>query len=160
MKKTNAMRILDELGIPYEANEYDESEIENLGHGLSLALSQKLGIDSECVFKTIVMRTDKNEIVVFCQCAQYEVNLKKARAACGAKKVFPVKADELLELTGYIRGGCTPIGMKHKFRTFIDETVMLHDKVYVSAGTRTSQLILAPQDLIKATDAQLADLIL
>ena len=74
-------------------------------------LSEKLGINPECVFKTIVMRTDSKETVVFCQSAVYEINLKKARAACGAKEVHPVKPEELLSLTGYIRGGCSPIGM-------------------------------------------------
>lgn len=160
MKKTNAMRILEGLGIPYETREYDDDSEHVLHKGAAVSLSEKLGIDPECVFKTIVMRTDARETVVFCQSAVYEINLKKARTVCGAKEVSPVKPEELLQLTGYIRGGCSPIGMKRKFRTFIDETVLLYEKVYVSAGLRGLQLIIKPQDLIKASDAMTADLIL
>lgn len=160
MKKTNAMRILDGLEIPYEAKEYEDDGEHLLHKGAALELSEKLGIEPECVFKTIVMRTQSKEIVVFCQSAVYEINLKKARAACGAKEVQPVKPEELLALTGYIRGGCSPIGMKRKYRTFIDETVLLYDKVYVSAGVRGLQLVISPLDLIKACGAATADLIL
>lgn len=160
MKKTNAMRILDSLEIPYETKEYDDDGEHLLHKGAALELSEKLGINPECVFKTIVMRTDSKETVVFCQSAVYEINLKKARVACGAKEVHPVKPEELLSLTGYIRGGCSPIGMKRKFRTFIDETVSLYDKVYVSAGIRGLQLVISPSDLIKASDGQPVDLIL
>ena len=106
------MRILDSLSIPYETKEYDDDGEHLLHKGAALELSEKLGINPECVFKTIVMRTDSKETVVFCQSAVYEINLKKARAACGAKEVHPVKPEELLSLTGYIRGGCSPIGMK------------------------------------------------
>ena len=160
MKKTNAMRILDSLEIPYETKEYDDDKEHLLHKGAALELSEKLGINPECVFKTIVMRTDSKETIVFCQSAVYEINLKKARAACGAKEVHPAKPEELLSLTGYIRGGCSPIGMKRKYRTFIDETVSLYDKVYVSAGIRGLQLVISPSDLIKASDAQPVDLTL
>ncbi len=160
MKKTNAMRILENLGIPYETKEYEDDAEHVLHKGAAIELSKKLGIDPECVFKTIVMRTESKEVVVFCQSSLYEINLKKARASCGTKEVSPVHPDELLGLTGYIRGGCSPIGMKRKFRTFIDETIMLYDKVYISAGVRGMQIVISPNDLVKATEATLVDLIL
>ena len=160
MKKTNAMRILDGAKIPYETKEYDDDGEHVLERGAAEVLANKLGIDPECVFKTIVMRTESKEVVVFCQSAVHEINLKKARTACGAKEVTTVKVDELLGLTGYIRGGCSPIGMKRKYRTFIDSSVMNHEKVYISAGMRGEQIVLAPKDLVKVTDAQTVDLVL
>ena len=154
LKKTNAMRILETLAIPYESDSYDVDE----DHLDAATAAGKLGLDLERVFKTIVMRTQANEVCVFCVPATVEVNLKKARAACGAKEIAPVKPGELLSLTGYIRGGCSPIGMKKRFRTFIDETVWLHDTVYVSAGMRGQQLILTPENLVRASEATVCDL--
>ena len=158
MKKTNAMRILDGLGISYEAAEYEDDGEHELAKGAALRLSEKLGVAPETVFKTIVMRTESKEICVFCQSAESEINLKKARQAAGCKEISPVRPEELLALTGYIRGGCTPIGMKKKFRTFIDETIILHDQVCISGGQRGVQIKIAPNDLIKATDATVVDL--
>lgn len=158
MKKTNAMRILDGLGIPYETAEYEDDGEHELAKGAALRLSEKLGVAPETVFKTIVMRTETKEICVFCQSAESEINLKKARQAAGCKEIGPVRPEELLALTGYIRGGCTPIGMKKKFRTFIDETIILHDQVCISGGQRGVQIKIAPNDLIKATDATVVDL--
>lgn len=160
MKKTNAMRILDGLKIPYETLSYDDDGEHELSRGAAERTAATLGIDAGAVFKTIVMRTDKKETVVFCQDARHEINLKKARAACGAKEVSPVKSDELLTLTGYVRGGCSPLGMKRQFRTFIDHRALDHEKIYVSAGTRGEQIALAPTDLVRATSAQTADLAL
>jgi Cys-tRNA(Pro)/Cys-tRNA(Cys) deacylase len=154
LKKTNAMRILETLAIPFETDSYDVDE----EHLDAVTAAGKLGLDPERVFKTIVMRTETNEICVFCVPAPVEVNLKKARLASGAKEIAPVKPTELLSLTGYIRGGCSPVGMKKRFRTFIDETVWLHETVYVSAGLRGKQLVLAPEGLIQATDATVCDL--
>lgn len=158
MKKTNAMRILDGLGITYEAAEYEDDGEHELAKGAALRMAEKLGVAPETVFKTIVMRTETKEICVFCQSAVSEINLKKARQAVGCKEIGPVRPEELLALTGYIRGGCTPIGMKKQFRTFIDETVILHDKICVSGGQRGVQIKLAPDDLIKATGATVVDL--
>jgi Cys-tRNA(Pro)/Cys-tRNA(Cys) deacylase len=106
------------------------------------------------------MRTDSKEICVFCQCASDEINLKKARQIAGCKEINPVRPEELLALTGYIRGGCTPIGMKKKFRTFIDEQINLHEKVCISGGQRGVQIKIAPADLIKVTQAVVCDLVL
>ena len=160
MKKTNAMRILDGAKIPYETLEYADDGEHELERGAAEDIAAKLGIDPAACFKTIVMRTESKEVVVFCQSALHEINLKKARNAAAAKEVSPVKSTELLALTGYIRGGCSPIGMKRKFRTFIDESVLNHEKVYVSAGVRGQQLVLKPQDLVKATAAETLDLVL
>ena len=158
MKKTNAMRILDGLGIAYESAEYEDDGEHELAKGAALRMAEKLGVPAETVFKTIVMRTETKEICVFCQSAVSEINLKKARQAAGCKEIAPVKPDELLGITGYIRGGCTPVGMKKKFRTFIDETVILHDKVCISGGQRGIQIKIKPDDLIRAVDAVVCDL--
>ena len=156
--KTNAMRILDGLKIPYEASSYDDDGEHELAKGAALRLAEKIGVQPECVFKTIVMRTENKEICVFCQSAVSEINLKKARNAAGCKEISPVKPEELLGLTGYIRGGCSPLGMKRKFRTFIDETVLLCDFICISGGQRGIQIKLKPDDLIKACDAVVCDL--
>lgn len=156
--KTNAMRILEQNKIPFEVSEYDDDGEHVLEKGAAVRMAEKIGVDPGMVFKTIVMRTDTKEICVFCQSAVSEINLKKARAAAGCKEINPVKPEELLGLTGYIRGGCTPVGMKRKFRTFIDETVILYDKVCISGGQRGVQIKLAPADLIKVTDAVVVDL--
>ena len=154
------MRILDGLKIAYETLSYDDDGEHELERGAASQTAAKLGIDAASVYKTIVMRTEKKEVVVFCQSALHEINLKKARAACGAKEVTPVKPDELLALTGYIRGGCSPLGMKRPFRTFIDESALTHEKVYVSAGVRGEQIALAPADLVRAAKAETCDLVL
>lgn len=158
MKKTNAMRILDGLKISYEAKEYEDDGEHELARGAAELTAEKLGVDPDSVFKTIVMRTDTKEICVFLQRALKEINLKKARNAAGCKEINPVKPEELLALTGYIRGGCSPLGMKKKYRTFIDETILLSDKINISGGQRGIQLTLAPQDLINACDATVLDL--
>lgn len=158
MKKTNAMRILEGLKIPYQAKEYEDDGEHVLEKGAAGRMAEKLGVSPEMVFKTIVMRTETKEICVFCQSAVYEINLKKARQAAGCKEINPVKPDELLGLTGYIRGGCTPIGMKKQFRTFIDESVLTQNTVCVSGGQRGIQITLKPEDLIKATKAEVLDL--
>ena len=160
MKKTNAMRILDGLKIKYETLSYDDDGEHELSRGAAGQTAAKLGINPAACFKTIVMRSESKQVFVFCQSALHEINLKKARNACGAKEINPVKPEELLALTGYIRGGCSPLGMKKKFPTFIDESALQHDKIYVSAGMRGEQIVLAPADLIKACDAETVDLIL
>ena len=152
------MRILDGMGIIYETAEYEDDGEHELAKGAALRMAEKLGVPPETVFKTIVMRTESKEICVFCQSAENEINLKKARQAAGCKEINPVRPEELLALTGYIRGGCTPIGMKKKFRTFIDETIILHDKVCISGGQRGVQIKISPQDLIRATEATVCDL--
>lgn len=158
MKKTNAMRILDNLKIPYECSEYEDDIEHKLSKGAALEVSKKIGVPPETVFKTIVMKTESKEICVFVQSAISEINLKKARTVAGCKEINPVKPDELLQLTGYIRGGCTPIGMKKSFRTFIDEQIILYEKVSISGGQRGIQIKISPNDLINVTKAVVCDL--
>ncbi len=158
MKKTNAMRILDSLKIPYEAREYDDDGEHELGRGAAEKTAKSLGLDPRSVFKTIVMRTDSKEVCVFCQSAVSEINLKKARAASGAREVSPVKSEELLSLTGYVRGGCSPLGMKKKFRTFVDSSAFSLEKICVSAGVRGIQIVISPKDLVLASGAEVCDL--
>ena len=153
-KKTNAMRILDGLGIKYSVTGYDVDP-DNLD---AFSAAAKLGVSPEKIFKTIVMHNEKNLIFVFCVSAESEVNLKKARTVTGSREIKPVKMTELLQLTGYIRGGCSPLGMKKKYPLFIDDTATLFDEIYVSAGVRGKQIILAPDDLIKAADGTFADI--
>lgn len=160
MKKTNAMRILDKLGIKYTAQEYDDDGEHKLEHGAAALTAQKLGVNPEQVFKTIVFRSESKEVLVFCQSAVHEINEKKARNAAGVKEVSPVKENELLSLTGYVRGGCSPLGMKKQFRTFIDQSALAEPEICISAGQRGIQLKLTPQDLVKATGAQVCDLVL
>ena len=160
MKKTNAMRILDGLKIKYETLSYEDDGEHELSRGAAENIAAKLGINPAACFKTIVMRNESKQIFVFCQSALHEINLKKARNASASKEITTVKPDELLALTGYIRGGCSPLGMKKKFPTFIDQTALNFEKIYISAGVRGQQIVISPADLVKATDAQTVDLVL
>lgn len=142
MKKTNAMRILEAEGIPYICMEYewDEEAFD------AVSTARKLELDIDSVFKTIVTQSETNEIFVFCIPASATVCLKKAKTLIGCK-LTPVKQDHLQKITGYVRGGCSPIGMKKHFSTVIDETAELYDRIYVSAGERGKMLGLSPVDL-------------
>lgn len=154
LQKTNAMRLLDAAHIPYEAMEYtyDESDLSGLH------IAQSIGLDPDIVFKTLVARGDKTPYAVFCIPCAYELDLKKCARVSGNKRLELVAVKELLALTGYIRGGCSPIGMKKPFPTFIDETALLSERITVSAGVRGIQLYLEPQTLIDFLGAQVCDL--
>ena len=153
IKKTNAMRMLDKENIPYEAMEYDYDENDLDGHHVA----EYLGVPYEEVFKTLTAVTDKGEYLVFCISVDDEIDLKKAAVLAGVKRVDMIHVKDLLNVTGYIRGGCSPIGMKKQYRTFIDEMIELVDSVCVSAGQRGIQLKLKPQDLISFTNAVVGD---
>ncbi|MBR2798425.1 MAG: Cys-tRNA(Pro) deacylase [Clostridia bacterium] len=154
MTVTNAMRLLTQAGIPFDTSEYpvDESDLSGV-HA-----AEMLGVDADCVFKTLVVRGERKGICVFVIPVAEELDLKKCAAAMGDKKAEMIHVKELLGLTGYIRGGCSPIGMKKKYPTFIDEIATLFDRVYVSAGLRGQQLIINPEDLRAYTDGTFADL--
>jgi Cys-tRNA(Pro)/Cys-tRNA(Cys) deacylase len=154
--KTNAARILDRQGIKYELLEYvvDESD---LG---AVAVAEKLKQNVELVFKTLVLRGDKSGIFVCIIPGAEELDLKKTAHLSGNKSVAMVPVKEILDLTGYIRGGCSPIGMKKSYPTYIDESCILYDYIFVSAGMRGMQLKIAPDDLKKVTGCQSGDLIL
>lgn len=159
-KKTNAMRLLEKLGIKYETMQYEDDKEHYLPVGAAGVVAQKLHIMQQQVFKTIVMQSDKKKIFIFCQNATAQINLKKARLIAGAKEIAPVPPKDLLSLTGYIRGGCSPLATKKPFPVFIDKSALMQQKIYVSAGVRGLQIGLAPQDLIKATGAVVCDLLL
>ncbi len=152
--KTNAARILDRLKIRYELGEYTVDP-DNLAAD---HVAEELGEPIEQVFKTLVLRGDKNGIFVCVVAGNREVDLKKAAKVSGNKKAEMIAMKELLPLTGYIRGGCTSIGMKKKYPTFISEEAMDFPFIYVSAGKRGLQLKLAPADLLRAAEAQAADI--
>ena len=154
MTKTNVMRLLESAGIAYRTAEYEYDE-NNLS---GLHAAEQIGIPAEQVFKTLVTRGDKTGILVFCIPVDMELDLKKAAAVSKNKKVEMTHMIELLALTGYIRGGCSPIGMKKKYPTFIDETCILFDEIAVSAGIRGEQVILSPEDLARFTEATEADI--
>ena len=154
MTTTNAMRMLMKANISFETSEYEVDENDLSGVHAAAAL----GIDPDCMFKTLVARGDKKGISVFCIPVAEELDLKKCAAVTGDKKIEMIHVKELLGLTGYIRGGCSPIGMKKKYPTWIDETAQLCDQIYVSAGMRGQQLILAPDALKEYVDAEYADL--
>jgi len=155
MSKTNAIRILESHKIRFEAISYNVDEYDLSGETVAL----KIGANPESVFKTLVCVGDKSGHIVFCIPVTQELNLKKAAAASKNKKVEMIKLKDLLPLTGYIRGGCSPIGMKKLLPTYIDETAQLFENIYVSAGVRGLQMKLFPEDLIKLIDAGYKDLI-
>jgi Cys-tRNA(Pro)/Cys-tRNA(Cys) deacylase len=155
MKKTNAARLLDAKSIHYDLAEYevDESDLS------AVTLAKKIGQDVEQIFKTLVLRGDKTGVFVCVIPGNAEVDLKKAAKVSGNKNCAMVQQKELLPLTGYIRGGCSPIGMKKTFPTFVHETCQLYDLIFVSAGQRGLQFKINPEDLIKITASEVCDLV-
>jgi len=154
LTKTNAMRMLDKAKIKYEALEYEVDENDLSG----VSIAKKVGLDCEMVFKTLVAKGDKTGPVVMCIPVDKEIDLKKAAAVTKNKKIEMIHVKDLLALTGYIRGGCSPIGMKKKFPTFIDESCLNFEKITVSAGVRGCQLLLDRAELIEYTDANLCSI--
>lgn len=154
MSKTNAMRILESEKIPFRTAQYDYDENNLSGE----AAAQSIGMPAEQVFKTLVTRGDTTGITVFCVPVNMELDLKKAAHVSGNKKMEMTHVKELLALTGYIRGGCSPIGMKKKYPTYIDETAILFDEIAISAGVRGEQIILSPERLCTFLDIKEGDL--
>ena len=152
--KTNAIRLVEKAGIPFEEKfyEYDESDLSGI-HA-----AQVLGMPEEQVFKTLVARGERTGINVFCIPVCCELDLKKAAKAAGDKNMELIHVKELLGLTGYIRGGCSPVGMKKKYPTYIDELCQLSDTIALSAGERGHQMIVPPLPIAALLDAKLADL--
>ena len=153
MTVTNVMRLLKQANIPFETGEYEVDESDLSG----VHAAQMLGVDPDCVFKTLVAKGEKKGIHVFCIPVAQELDLKKCAAAAGEKKIEMIHEKDLLGLTGYVRGGCSPIGMKKKYPTTIDETAILFDQIYVSAGMRGEQVILNPETLAAFIGANFAD---
>lgn len=151
---TNAMRLLKQAGVEFDTSSYEVDESDLSG----VHAAQMLGVDPDCVFKTLVTRCDKG-VYVFCIPVAEELDLKKCAAVAGEKKLEMIHVKELLGLTGYIRGGCSPVGMKKKYPTFIDETAQLFDHIYVSAGQRGLQIIIKPTELAAFVGAEFADIL-
>ena len=150
MIKTNAMRMLSAAKIPFEVMEYEVDENDLSGKHIA----DEIGLAHEIVFKTLVAKGDKTGFVVFCIPVDEEIDLKLAARETGNKRIEMLAVKELLPTTGYIRGGCSPIGMKKKFPTFLDESALLHEKITVSAGVRGAQLLLSVKQLLPFVQAK------
>jgi Cys-tRNA(Pro)/Cys-tRNA(Cys) deacylase len=146
--KTNAARMLDAAGIGYQLREYefDENDMS------APSVAAKIGMPAEQVFKTLVARGDRHGVLMAAIPADTELDLKALAAASGDKKVELVQMKEVLGLTGYIRGGVSPVGVRTRFPFYLDETAILFDVISVSAGIRGCQMILAPDDLLRVTE--------
>lgn len=155
MTKTNAARLLDAAKIAYDLITYevDENDLS------AIHVASQLGEDIAVVFKTLVLRGDKNGIFVCIIPGAEEVDLKKAAKVSGNKSCAMIQMKELLPLTGYVRGGCTVLGMKKSYPAFIHESCLEHEKIYISAGMRGMQIHIATNDLIKVAHLTTADLI-
>lgn len=152
--KTNAMRKLDTLHISYTEHQYDASD----GHIDGVAVATKCGLDPDQVFKTLVTQGNDHNFYVFVIPVREELDLKKCAKAAQVKSVEMIHVKDLLKTTGYIRGGCSPVGMKKEFSTFFDETMVLFDTVYVSGGRIGTQIEISPDDLIRVTNGTLTAL--
>lgn len=154
--KTNAVRLVQQAGIPCRESFYafDENDL-NGNHA-----AKAIGMPPEQVFKTLVARGERTGINVFCIPVCCELDLKKAARAAGDKNMEMAAVKELMALTGYIRGGCSPVGMKKKYPTYFDETCLLWNEIAVSAGARGHQMIVPPESLAALVNAKLADIIL
>ena len=155
MVKTNAMRLLTAAKIPFTVKEYPVDENDLSG----THVADSIGADYDTVYKTLVLKGDKTGYLVCCIPVDAELDLKKVAKAAKDQKVDMIPMKDLLGLTGYVRGGCSPIGMKKKFPTYIEETAVLYDEIAVSAGVRGAQIIINPEKLREFTDAQFASLV-
>jgi len=154
MTKTNAMRMLDAAKIPYETLTYKVDENDLSG----IHIAEQLQFPMEKMFKTLVARGDKTGPLVFCIPVSGELDLKRAAAITGNKKIEMIHVKDLLGLTGYIRGGCSPIGMKKSFPTYVDESALQFEQITVSSGTRGAQLLLDRAALLQFIQAHTAAL--
>ncbi len=145
MKKTNAMRILDSKKIDYSVREYEVNE-NDLG---AVAVAAKTGMDIGRIYKTLVLSGDRSGYIVACIPGASEVNLKALAKVSGNKRVEMIPMKDLEKITGYIRGGCSPVGMKKGFPTFLDTDADTHERIVISGGRRGVQIELAPKDLMK-----------
>ncbi len=152
MKKTNAARLLENMGVDFELWNYevDPSDVS------APAVAEKIGLPAEQVFKTLVAQGDRTGVLMACVPGDADLDLKALAAACGDKKVEMVHLKDVQKLTGYIRGGVSPLGTKKPYPVYLDESAMTYDRICVSAGARGLQLFIAPADLQQAAGAKLA----
>ena len=153
-QKTNAARLLDQMGIHYELREY-EVDPDDLA---AETVAAKIGLPPEQVFKTLVARGDRNGVCLAAIPGDQELNLKALAATAGERKIHLVPVKELQSLTGYIRGGVTALAAKRDFPVFVDETIELFDVVSISAGVRGTQILISPAYYLRATKGRLAPL--
>ena len=153
-QKTNAARLLDQVGIHYELREY-EVDPDDLA---AETVATKIGLPPEQIFKTLVARGDRNGVCMAAIPGDQELNLKALAAVAGERKIHLVPVKELQTLTGYIRGGVTAFAAKHDFPVYVDETIELFDVVAISAGVRGLQILIAPADYLRATKGTIAAL--
>ena len=153
IQKTNAMRLLTQAGIAYELKTYPVDEDDLSG----VTVAAEVGLPAGQVYKTLVARGDKTGYLVCIIPVDREIDLKKLAQASGDKRVELIPTKDLLAVTGYIRGGCSPVGMKKKFPTFVESAVLAEPVVAVSAGVRGCQMLLAPTDLVAFTQAKLCE---
>ena len=153
LQKTNAMRQLDAAKIEYEIKDYEVDENDLSG----VHIAEQIGLSPSQTFKTLVTRGDKTGVTVFCIPSDREIDLKAAAALTGNKKIEMVHVKDLLGLTGYIRGGCSPIGMKKKFPTYFDATAADHERITVSAGVRGAQMLVDREALVGFVAGKLID---
>jgi len=154
MVKTNVMRLLSAAKIPFQIVEYEVDEQDLSGSHVA----DQIGQDHDAVFKTLVLKGEKTGYLVCCIPVDLELDLKKVAKAAGDKRVEMIPVKELQPLTGYVRGGCSPVGMKKKFPIYIEETAVLFDEIAVSAGVRDAQVVVNPQMLADYTGAVFASL--
>ncbi|WP_322155628.1 Cys-tRNA(Pro) deacylase [Paratractidigestivibacter sp.] len=155
LQKSNAMRELDQAGIPYEAQEVVEDDI---SRGVGVRIAEQLGEDPDAAFKTLVCVAPGGDHVVCCIPVACELDLKRAAAAAGEKSLSLMPIKDLEAVTGYVRGGCTPIGMKKLFPTLFDETAQLFDAIGISGGRRGLSLRVAPEPLAELLGAKFVDI--
>lgn len=155
MNKTNVMRLLDAAKIRYDVIEYEVDENDLSG----VHVAGTIGQDPDLVFKTLVLRGERNGYLVCCIPVAEELDLKKTAKACNDKKVEMIPMKDLLSVTGYIRGGCSPVGMKKAFPIYIEETAQLFEQIAVSAGVRGAQILINPDDLCMYLKAKYSSLV-
>jgi len=154
-QKTNVVRILESMGIAFELATYPVGE----EHVDAVAVARELGVPPDVVWKTLVARDEKERTLVFCIPGSLELDQKKAARAAGVRAVRLIPLKDLQPLTGYVRGGCSPIGMKKKLPTWLDEIGTTYERIYVNAGVRGMQVIISPTELARVAEAAWADLV-
>lgn len=152
--KTNAARILDALGIPYELRDYDPGD-EHIG---AEEVARRVSLPPEQVFKTLVVRGDKHGVALAVIAATSELDAKALAKLAGDRKAEPVALKEVTPLTGYVRGGVTALACKKDYPVWVDETILLHTQIAVSAGVRGTQIVLAPEDYLRATRGKVGEI--
>ena len=153
MKRTRAIEVLERAGLPYEVRSYNSE-----GFASAVEVAEKLGLSPSAVFKTLVARGDRSGMMLALLPGDHNLSLRKLAQLAGNRRAEMVDPEELMRLTGYIKGGVSPLGAKRRYPTYIDDSALKQERGSISAGVRGSQILIAPQDLIQLTSAVVADL--